>query len=120
MNIHIETILKGKTKMAVPVFKPFIRRKEMNAVLTCMVSEKIGPGPISKEFVHDVCDYLDVPGGYALRDPAKALSLAIESLSIEKGSNVVLPVLSPLYYLSVLKELGLNEARRRRRHRLHR
>ena len=40
--------------MKVPVFSSTIRRKEMDAVLSCMVSEKIGPGEINARLIQCV------------------------------------------------------------------
>ena len=37
--------------MAVPVFRPTVKRKDMGSVLSCIVSDKIGPGEISRDLV---------------------------------------------------------------------
>ena len=37
--------------MAIPVFRPTVKRKDMGSVLSCIVSDKIGPGEISRELV---------------------------------------------------------------------
>ena len=36
--------------MLSPVFRPMLRRRDMDSVLSCMVSDKVGPGDINREF----------------------------------------------------------------------
>ena len=36
--------------MKIEAYSPTIRRREMDAVLTCLVSEKIGPGEMNTKF----------------------------------------------------------------------
>lgn len=79
----------------------------MDSVLTCMVSDDIGPGSISKQFVKAVAEYLGVPGGIAFRDQSGALALALDSLNLESGGNVLLSPLSPGYYVHLLQQRGL-------------
>ena len=49
--------------MTVPVFKPSIRRKEMDAVLTCMVNDNLWPGQLSEQFVKEAASYIGAAGG---------------------------------------------------------
>ncbi len=79
----------------------------MDSVLSCMVSDDIGPGSISKQFVKTVADYLGVAGGVAYREQAKAVGTALDVLDLEGGSRVLLSPLSPGYYVTILLERGL-------------
>ena len=93
--------------MKIEVYSPTIRRKEMDAVLTALVEDKIGPGEQSKILIQFAREKLDFDYCLALRSPALALSWALISLGLEHGQAVVISSLSPLYYLYVLNDLKL-------------
>ena len=93
--------------MKIEVYSPTIRRKEMDAVLTAMVDDKIGPGEQAKLLIQIAKEHLGFDYCIALRSPAIALFIALKSLQIEKGQGVVISALSPRYYLNVIEDLGL-------------
>ena len=93
--------------MKIEVYSPTIRRKEMDAVLTAMVEDKIGPGEQSKFLIQIAREKIKFEYCLALRSPAFALYLALKSLDLEKGSGVLVSALSPLYYAWVIRDLGL-------------
>ncbi|MDR2393546.1 MAG: DegT/DnrJ/EryC1/StrS family aminotransferase [Treponema sp.] len=93
--------------MKVAVYSPTIRRKEMDAVLTAMVEDKIGPGEQSRLLIQVAKEYLGFEYCLALRSPVFALFLALKSLNLEDGAGVVLSALSPRYYAQVLEDLRL-------------
>jgi dTDP-4-amino-4,6-dideoxygalactose transaminase len=85
-------------------FSPTIRRKEMDAVLSCMVDEKIGPGDISRQLTETAAEFFHMEGAVALRSPLKALELALLAPGIEPGSAVMLSALAPAWqYEGVLR-----------------
>jgi dTDP-4-amino-4,6-dideoxygalactose transaminase len=93
--------------MKIDVFSPTIRRKEMDAVLTALVEDKIGPGEQGRLLVQHAREALRFDYCLALRSPAIALFFALKALDLRDGQGVVLSALSPLYYLWVLRELRL-------------
>jgi dTDP-4-amino-4,6-dideoxygalactose transaminase len=93
--------------MSIPVYKPTLKRRDMDAVLTCMVSDEIGPGSLAERFSKELSKYLNKRNGPALRSPAEALALALRCLELPAGSRVAMSALSPLYYLDALGMLGL-------------
>jgi perosamine synthetase len=86
----------------IPVFKPTIKRKEMDSVLTVMVSENIGPGPAAEELVKTAASCLNASGGAACASYTDALGFALAALELEEGSRVVVSALSPAAYLEEL------------------
>ncbi|MCL2277295.1 MAG: DegT/DnrJ/EryC1/StrS family aminotransferase [Treponema sp.] len=92
--------------MKIEIHSPTIRRKEMDAVLTAMVEEKIGPGERCRLLIQTAKDQLSFDYALALRSPAVALFLALKALA-KPGSAVLLSALSPRYYLQVLSDLQL-------------
>ena len=93
--------------MAVPVFRPTVKRKDMGSVLSCIVSDKIGPGEISRELVTRACHSLGHAGGVTLANSYMALSVALESLGMASGDSVVLSALAPAVWLRVLVDRGI-------------
>jgi len=92
--------------MKIEIYSPTIRRKEMDAVLTAMVEEKIGPGERSRLLIQTAKDQLAFDYALALRSPAVALFFALKALT-KPGQAVLLSSLSPRYYLQVLQDLQL-------------
>jgi dTDP-4-amino-4,6-dideoxygalactose transaminase len=93
--------------MKIEVYSPTIRRKEMDAVLTAMVEDRIGPGEQSQRLVQLAKEYLHFDYCLALRSPAIALYIALKSLDIPAGGGVIVSALSPKYYAGVIESLGL-------------
>jgi len=93
--------------MKIEVYSPTIRRREMDAVLTAMVEEKIGPGERSRLLIQTAKDQIHFDYALALRSPAVALHLALKALDVRPGQAVVISALSPRYYLNVIEDLQL-------------
>jgi dTDP-4-amino-4,6-dideoxygalactose transaminase len=93
--------------MKIEVYSPTIKRKEMDAVLTAMVEDRIGPGEQTRGLIQLGKEYLGFDYCIALRSPAIALFLALQSLGLEAGQGVIVSALSPRYYLRVLEDLKL-------------
>ncbi len=88
--------------------KPSIVRKDMDAVLTCMVSEQIGPGEEALKLVKAVSKDLGYQGGAALSDLQRCFEIALELVGAEEGDKIALSPLSPAWYYRVLKEKKLS------------
>jgi dTDP-4-amino-4,6-dideoxygalactose transaminase len=93
--------------MKIEVYSPTIRRKEMDAVLTAMVEEKIGPGERNRLLIQTAKEQIRFDYALALRSPAVALYLALKALNVKAGQAALLSALSPRYYLQVLEDLQL-------------
>jgi dTDP-4-amino-4,6-dideoxygalactose transaminase len=83
--------------MKIEVYSPTIRRKEMDAVLTAMVEEKIGPGERSRLLIQTAKEHLHFDYALALRSPAVALHLALKALNAKPGQAVIISALSPRF-----------------------
>lgn len=93
--------------MKIEVYSPTIRRKEMDAVLTAMVEEKIGPGERNRLLIQTAKEHLKFDFALALRSPAVALHMALKALNVQRGQAVIISALSPSFYLQVLEDLQL-------------
>ncbi|MBN2441136.1 MAG: DegT/DnrJ/EryC1/StrS aminotransferase family protein [Spirochaetales bacterium] len=90
----------------ISVYKPTIKRKDMDSVLTCMVSEEIGAGTVSHQFSSKMSSYLGVYSGIAVSNYYNTLSLACDALELEPASPVIVSALAPQFYLKILHEKG--------------
>ena len=93
--------------MRIPVFRPTLKRREMDSVLTCMVSDNIGPGELSRTFIQQLAQYLNLSGGLAVSSYRAALSAALDALELESGDGVLISGLSPPVYKQLLLEKSL-------------
>lgn len=90
--------------MLLPAFKPYIRRADMDSVLSCLISDEIGSGPISRELVGNLCSFLNLKDGLLLRDYYRAVSVSLDLLNLKSGSRIILSPLSPGVYLDIFRE----------------
>jgi dTDP-4-amino-4,6-dideoxygalactose transaminase len=101
--------------MKIEVYSPTIRRKEMDAVLTAMVEEKIGVGDRNRLLIQTAKEQIKFDYALALRSPAVALYLALKAAlqaallahNARPGQAVVISALSPRYYYQVIEDLQL-------------
>ena len=93
--------------MSIPVFRPTLRRRDFNSVLGCLVSDRIGGGPLSHELAAELARFLGVAGGACLVSFGLAVHCALEALALAAGDAVVLSALAPRDYLGVLAARGL-------------
>lgn len=92
--------------MKIPVHSSTIRRSEMDAVLTCMVEEKIGPGEMNKSLIRLACETFSSAGAAAFRSPAIAINYALKALDINPPAGIIISALAPSWQYIELKEKG--------------
>lgn len=92
----------------IQTYSTTIRRKEMDAVLTCMVDEKIGPGELNARLIQSVKEFFGCDGAAAFRSPSIALKYALDALDLEKGSYVIISALAPVWQYQALVSFGYN------------
>ena len=90
----------------IQTYSTTIRRKEMDAVLTCMVDEKIGPGELNAKLIQQVKEFIKCDGAVALRSPAIALKYALQSIDLEKSSKIMISALAPAWQYQSILSLG--------------
>ena len=90
----------------IQTYSTTIRRREMDAVLTCMVDEKIGPGELNGRLIQQVKDFFGCDGAVALRSPSLALKYALRALDLQAGAKIMLSALAPYWQYQTIQELG--------------
>ena len=78
----------------------------MDAVLTCMVDERIGPGEMNARFIQSVKEFFKCDGAVAVRSPSIALKYAMKALGAESGTPVMISALAPSWQILALEEFG--------------
>ncbi|MCL2705778.1 MAG: DegT/DnrJ/EryC1/StrS family aminotransferase [Spirochaetaceae bacterium] len=94
--------------MITPVFKPYINRKDMDNVLSCLVNEKLENNQISKELCSDICKTIGADEGFLFKEYRRAIEIVLRSIEAENRKNVILSPLLPLYYKLAIEKAGLN------------
>jgi perosamine synthetase len=84
--------------MQIAVFKPTIKRRDMNAVLNCLVNESIGSGEMSQTLVRQAAEYLGISAGFAFREYSRAIEQSIDALELQPGTSVIASPLAPAVY----------------------
>ena len=74
----------------------------MDAVLTSLVEDRLGPGSQSEDLVRQCSTYLEVSGGLALREYRRAVEMTLDAVGIGEGQNVVMSPLAPRIYFDAL------------------
>lgn len=90
----------------IQTFSSTIRRKEMDAVLTCMVDEKIGPGDLNSRLIQNVKESFSFSGGVAVRSPSLALKYALKALDLPKDAKIMISALAPSWHLFAVQDAG--------------
>lgn len=93
--------------MGIPLYKPSIKRKDMDSVLTCLVSDQIGPSSFMDELIHSFSRSLETHNGVALREFPRALDLLADLLDLKEGDRVIISPLAPRGYGRFFEERGL-------------
>jgi dTDP-4-amino-4,6-dideoxygalactose transaminase len=93
--------------MSIPVFCSYIRRKDMDTVLNCLVTDSVGPGEYLDRFQKAAREALGFDFGFAMRSPVTALDIALDALGLVEGDIVAVPALAPAYYAQALAERSL-------------
>jgi len=90
----------------IQTYSSTIRRKEMEAVLTCMVNEQLGAGEMGIKLVQAIKEITGCDGAVPLRSPAIALDYALRALDLPKDAKIMLSALAPAWQIQVTESLG--------------
>ncbi len=79
----------------------------MHSVLSCLVTDVIGPAVIADDLVATVAGELGHEGGGALREYVRAIELTIQALGLEPGDKALISPLAPGAYRRAFQERGI-------------
>jgi perosamine synthetase len=92
--------------MKIQTLSSYIRRKDMDSVLNCMVTDQLDSGEYYDRFLKLAKEKLRFDYALALRSPALALALAFKCLDMPAGSPVALSALSDPWVLDTITAAG--------------
>lgn len=86
--------------------KPTILRKDLEAVLDCMLTDEVGPGKLVKQFEMAISQVINSRKSIAVSNQSAALHLALLGLKIEKGNEIILPASAPIAQYNTIIHMG--------------
>lgn len=78
-------------KLRIPLAKPEVTESDRRAVLDVLGSNELSFGPVAREFEDAICRYVGVPYAVAVNSGTSALHLAVKTLALTPGAEVILP-----------------------------
>lgn len=91
----------------IPVYKPSIKRKEMDALLSTLVSDYKEVANDNNDFLKALSKLLDFEPGALLRDYSTAIYIALQALGLGSGSKVLISALAPASYIKEFEKLSI-------------
>jgi perosamine synthetase len=79
----------------------------MDSVLTCLVTESLGPGELGDKLIQLMAERLNLHGGVAYRERSRALATALRNLDMERGTTIALDPLVPWFCDETIRSAGL-------------
>ncbi len=77
-----------------PVHRPYLGKEEKDAVCRVLDSRWLGHGNVVKQFEKILCDFLGAKHVIAVNTGTSALHIALESLDVKAGDEVIVPSLT--------------------------
>ena len=96
--------------MSIPVFSSYIKRKDMDSVLSCLMTDSIGPGIYHERFQKSAREYFGFEYCLLARSPVDALEIALEAIALKAGDMVALSALAPRWLGLALRKKGIETA----------
>ena len=87
----------------ISVYKPTIKRKDLEYVLNCMMHDKIDYGDFARNFEKRLEERTNIKYAIAINSFFNAFYLILEALDIKEGDEIILPSFLPQIFLNVIK-----------------
>lgn len=79
----------------------------MHSVLSCLVTDVIGPATIAEDLIATVAADFNLEGGVAMREYSRSIEVVVRAMGFEKGDKVILSPLAPAAYHRVFRTMGV-------------
>ncbi|HOV12879.1 MAG TPA: DegT/DnrJ/EryC1/StrS aminotransferase family protein [Spirochaetota bacterium] len=86
----------------ITVYKPSIRRKDLEYVLNCMVQDKIDYGDFARNLENRLKERVGIYDVLAVNSYFSAIELVLSALDICEGDEVIIPSFAPQIYLNII------------------
>ena len=91
----------------IQIYKPFIKRQDMQSVLSCLVTDDIGPSQIKDDLINQFAQRFNAKCGTAVREYYRAVEIVFRSLGLKPEDMVLMSPLSPKIYGDVCRDMDL-------------
>ena len=92
----------------IPVFRPYMDNEEKEAVLRVLETRWWGLGPETAKFEEEFLAYLGTGYGVATNSGTAALHMALFSMNLKKGDEVIVPSFTFVSSASAISYVGAN------------
>lgn len=89
-------------KNSVELYKPAIKRKDLEYVLNSMIEDKIDNGEFAQKFENKLSQKTGIKKSVTVNSFYSAINLIFDALEIKAGDEVILPAFAPQIYLNVI------------------
>jgi perosamine synthetase len=97
------------TNIKIPIYRPFLNGNEKKYVIKCLNSTWISSkGEFISKFENQFADFINVKYATAVSNGTAALHLALLSLGIGQGDEVIVPTLTYIASVNSIKYTGAN------------
>jgi len=90
----------------IPINKPTIVRKDLEYVLSCLVTEKLEEGELTQEFEKKIAAKVGTKYSIAVNSFTSGLHLALLGLGIGKDDEIIIPAYADASILNALNYVG--------------
>jgi len=84
------------------LYRPTIKRKDLEYVLDCMMHDKIDYGDFAKIFEKKLKDRTKIKNVVVVNSLFNAIILILEAMEIKEGDEVIIPSFTPQVYLNAV------------------
>lgn len=112
INYKVKTSPRTSPKTSqgalIKTYSPYITRREMESVLTCLVSQEIGAGSLNFSLVAELKAFFSSDFAIVTRTILPLLQAIFKTLQFNPPATVLISALAPAYYYKTLTFLGYN------------
>tara|TARA_B100001250_G_scaffold414462_1_gene453009 strand:+ start:389 stop:1561 length:1173 start_codon:yes stop_codon:yes gene_type:complete len=100
---------KNKTSLKKIIYgKQFIDQKDINSVKNALTKSLLTTGPLTNQFEKKISNYLKVKYSHTCNSGTSAILLALLSIGVKKGDNIIVPSINFIAAANMVKFLGAN------------
>lgn len=89
-------------KKKISIYRPSIKRKDLEYVLNCMMNDKIDYGEFAQNFEGRLKNRVGCKNVLAINSYYNAIDIILDALDISEGDEVILPSFAPQIFLNVI------------------
>jgi len=89
-------------KQLINIYRPTIKRKDLEYVLNCMMHDKIDYGDFALSFEKKLCERTEVKNAVVINSFFDAIQVLLHALGVNEGDEIIIPSFAPQVYLNAI------------------